>query len=189
MSARPLTLTGSRLLRLGAALSGLSLLASCAAPAHAPPKPATRSAAPGYIALERTAGSLAEAPVYTVTLFEDGHVLFEGRAGVKTKGTFSKRIPLERAVALFRQLDAISFWDRRPHYTEERVNRSGDEVIARVASPDSPWDIISARYRGQFKRIDGLFFAPHELIEFKTLLEETVGLAAWIGAPAALPRE
>lgn len=143
--------------------------------------PSAKPGAPSYIALERTAGRLAEAPVYLVTLYSDGGVLFEGRANVRSKGTFTKRIPPESAAALFTQLDAIDFWNRWPRYDEDRTKRGNDDVIVAVASPDVPWDILSARHRGRFKRIDGLFYAPRELTDFKRRFEEVVGLADWIG--------
>jgi hypothetical protein len=116
-----------------------------------------------------------------VTLFQDGQVVFEGHANVLHKGTQTKRIPAERARALFVRLDAINFWERNPRYTEERATTGTDDKILRVAPDDAPLDVMTARYQGRFKRIDGLFFAPTELVEFKRAIEDAVGLDEWLG--------
>lgn len=189
-----------RALLRGAMLALLVLLAACetalppsSSPSSSLPSSAASAASshratpqsPGFISLERTAGLLPEGPRYVVTLFQDGDVLFEGHANVLHKGTQTIRIPLERARALFQRLEAINFWERHPRYTEDRAISGGDDKILRVAPEGAPMDIVTVRYQGRFKRIDGLFFAPTELLEFKRAIEEAVGLDEWLGVVAA----
>lgn len=140
---------------------------------------------PGFVSLERTtnAAGAAAGPVYIVTLFTDGRVIFEGNAAVKSKGTFSKTIPMDAADAVFARIDAINLWDRERRYDVERAEAGGDSIIVRTASTEVPWDILRARNRGRSIRIDGLFFAPHEIMDLKNFVEKTVGLAEWIGEP------
>jgi hypothetical protein len=168
-------------------LALVALLAACEnapAPSSSSSRHAAASQAPGSISLERTAGLLPEGPRYVVTLFQDGLVVFEGYADVPHKGTQTKHIAPDRARALFTRLDAINFWERNPRYTEERATTGADDKILRVAPEGAPMDIMTARYQGRFKRIDGLFFAPTELLDFKRAIEETVGLDDWLGVIA-----
>jgi hypothetical protein len=139
---------------------------------------------PAWIALERTPGGGPESPVYTVTLYEDGRVLFEGRSGVHRKGTFTKEIPRAKAAAIFSEIEGVDLWNRDPRYDYERAQVGNDDRIIRQAPKDSSWDILTARSRGRFKRIDGLFFAPHELIDLVRHVQETVGLSEWIVGPS-----
>lgn len=138
-----------------------------------------------WISLERTrtASGAAAGPVYVVTLFNDGRVIFEGHASVKAKGTFSKTIPVRDAALVFADIDAINLWERPHRYDVERAERNGDSIILRTASTEVPWDILRARDRGRTIRIDGLFFAPHDILALKTLVEKTVGLTDWVGEP------
>ena len=56
-------------------------------------------------------------------------------------------------------------------------------ILLAAASTEVPWDILRAHNRGRSIRIDGLFFAPHEIMDLKNLVEKTVDLAEWIGEP------
>lgn len=181
-----------RVLLTSAICSLLLLLAGCASGTEGPSGPG-RSASermPSWISLERTPSGSGEAtsPVYVVTLFEDGRVLFEGHRLVKSKGTFTRTIPREEAERVFRRMHTIRLWDRQPRYDEERAMQGGDEVIVRTASTETSWDILRASDRGRTVRIDGLFFAPRELIDFKEMVEKVVGLAAWVGEPSEWQR-
>lgn len=136
---------------------------------------------PAWISLERTTGGQSVSPVYRVTLYEDGGVLFEGVTSVKSKGTFTKTIPREKAAAIFTRIEQVELWERQRRYDTETITRGAETTIGRQAPLEVPWDILRAQNRGRTIRIDGLFFAPYELIELKKLIEESVGLAEWIG--------
>jgi hypothetical protein len=140
---------------------------------------------PNSLSLERTpnAAGVPVGPVYVVTLFEDGTAIFEGHANVRSQGTFKKTIPREQAAQLFAQVELLNLWNRERRYDVERSESGGDSRIVRTASTEVPWDILRIRMQGRTLRIDGLFFAPHDLLEFKAKIERAVGLAEWIGAP------
>ena len=171
-------------------LSALLILifAGCATTAT-PPGASSRPPAPrepAWVSLERTPNGAGAAvgPVYIVTLFEDGKVIYEGHAAVKRKGTFSRTIPREHAAEIFSTIETINLWERPRRYDVERIERGGDSVIVRRASDEVPWDILRARSHGRMIRIDGLFFAPHDILALKQLIERRVDLAAWLGEPA-----
>jgi hypothetical protein len=157
---------------------GVALSGGCATA----PK-ANATAAPAYVSLERVTAGRVVGPAYVLTLYEDGRVLFEGHASVKSKGTFTKRIPPAEAARIFAELETANIWEREPRYDVERADQGGDSRILRVAPTEAPWDNLIARSRGRFKRIDGLFFAPRVLLDLKAHIEEAVGLAEWIGQP------
>ena len=162
---------GIGLLTIAVALTGCETESKSAQPA-----------APAWVALQRTAGADPNARAYVVTLFEDGKVLFEGQSRLR-RGTSTKVIPARQAAVVFRELDVIDFWNRPPRYDVDRLDRGADSKIMKIASPDVPWDIITAKHGNRFKRIDGLFFAPSELIELKKLIQTTVSLDEWVDLP------
>lgn len=132
---------------------------------------------PAWIALERSGGS---GLLYRVTLYNDGAVLFEGARNSPRPGSSSKHIPPAAATQVFRQLEAVRFWERAPRYDVERTQHGADSIITASAPLDAPWDAIIAQNTNRMKRVDGLFFAPRELLEFKSTIELTVGLADWL---------
>jgi hypothetical protein len=138
---------------------------------------------PAWVALERSGNN---GLIYRVTLFEGGAVLFEGAGNSRRPGSVSRHIPPESASAIFRQLELVDFWEREPRYDIERTNRGGDSLITRTAPEDAIWDAIVAQRASRTKRIDGLFFAPQELLDLKKSLEQTVGLAAWLSGGGGL---
>lgn len=170
------------LLRNGFLGALLLLLAGCES-APAPRATAKTGAAHAsdpalsWVALERSGGS---GLLYRVTLYIDGSVLFEGARNSVHPGSSWKHLSPASADRVFRQIELANFWDRYPRYDVERSQRGGDSIITATAPPDALWDGIVAQHRGRSKRIDGLFFAPRELLELKTFIEETVGLADWL---------
>jgi hypothetical protein len=167
----------------GLLVSFACLLLVLAACESRPMSTGTADNEPAWISLERTTGGSVVSPVYRVTLFEDGRVLFEGVASVKSKGSFTKTIPREAAAEVFHRIEQVQLWERQRRYDTESANSGGDSVIVKQASTEAAWDIIRAKARNRSVRIDGLFFAPQELVELKKLVERNVGLAEWVGAP------
>lgn len=134
--------------------------------------------APDWVSLERTSGGRTN---YLVTLFTDGHVLFEGLTSVKAQGTFSKTISHAQAAAIFAQIDQLQLELRPKRYDTETAQRGNDSVIVKTASTDQPWDTLRLKRHGQSVRIDGLFFAPQDIADLRKNIEESIGLAEWIG--------
>ena len=177
------------LMRFGWLLASALVLAGCeSAPAGAAVRAdgvsgGSSTHAPAWVALERSGNS---GLIYRVTLFEGGAVLFEGSASSRRPGSVSRHIPPEKAAAIFRQLEIVDFWEREPRYDIERTNRGADSLITRTAPEDALWDTIIAQRSSRTKRIDGLFFAPQELIDLKKTIEDTVGLATWLSGGGGL---
>lgn len=169
-------------LRLG--ILGALLFALCGCETTAPTPAATRPATPtgtrvrpAWVSLERSGGSSL---LYRVTLYADGAVLFEGAPNSARPGSMGKHIPPAAAAAIFRQLELVSFWEFEPRYDAQRTPQGNDFVITASAPLDAPWDAIIAQNVSRVKRIDGLFYAPRELLDLKAAIEQAVGLAAWL---------
>jgi hypothetical protein len=141
------------------------------------------AASPNWVSVQRTGGGLSISPIYVVTLFADGRVLFEGQSWGKSNGSFTRTIPREQAAKIFTQLEAVDFWNRAPRYDTESATQGDNSVIVKLAPSDTPWTILTARSNGRFKRIDGLFYAPHELIDLKKEIEKVTRIDEWIGEP------
>jgi hypothetical protein len=154
-------------------------LAGCGTASTPTPSAGSQNArVPDWVSLERTAGGRT---VYLVTLFTDGHVLFEGLTSVKYQGTFSKTIPQAKAAAIFAEIDRLQLERRPRRYDTETAQQGNDSVIVKTASTDQPWDTIRVKRHGQSVRIDGLFYAPSDITDLKKNIEESTGLAQWVG--------
>lgn len=159
------------------AFLALALLTSCeTAPAGGPRAARPADHAPAWISVERVHGGRA---VYLVTVFDNGRAVLEGYFGGRQR-TFSKAIPIAQASLIFGRIEAIDFWQREPRYDVEYIRRGADSTIGRIAPEDAPIDVLRAQRQSRLKRIDNLHFAPSELTELKALIEETVGLRAWL---------
>ena len=173
------------LFRLGAALLVL-LGAGCASsPGSAAATATARNRMPAWVSLERTFGGRS---IYVITLREDGHAMFEAQTPQNTRRTLTKVLPASVVAPVFSQVELLNFWDRPGGYDVERTQVGGDSRITATAAPDAPWDILRAQRGSRIKRIDGLFFAPRDMIEFKALIERTVDLPGWtaeLNAPPA----
>lgn len=137
---------------------------------------------PAWASLERTEEGRS---LYVVTLFEDGRAMFEGAVGGRRR-TLTKPVDAGQAARVFQMVEAIDLWNRQPRYDVEHARQGNDSVVVRTASPDEPWDILRVQRQGRTKRIDGLFFAPRDILELKSLIEETVGLKDWLAQARAV---
>src|SRR5687768_13133935 len=100
----------SQLLRLLIGAIVIALPGGC----ETTPKAGAPATTPGFVSLERVTGGKVVGPAYRVTLYEDGRVLFEGHASVKSKGTFTKRMPVAEAARIFAEMEGINLWEREP---------------------------------------------------------------------------
>ena len=166
-------------LRLAAVVFGATaaaLLGGCETTPGRPRMPST-------ISLEHVNGGRAVGPVYVVTLYDDGRVLFEGHASVKSKGTFTKHIPPEEARRIFGEAETANIWERESRYDIERGGENENQIV-RIAPTDAASDNLILSTPGRTKRIDALFYPPRVLQDLKTHIEQAVGLAEWVGPPS-----
>jgi hypothetical protein len=121
------------------------------------------------ITLERTACH-GTCPVYKLTIYGSGTVIYEGRYYVKTTGNVESTInegKIEQLVAEFEKIDYFSLNDSY----EERV------------ITDAPSAITSTTLGGETKSIThyhGDLNAPEELEELEDKIDEVVNSEQWI---------
>jgi len=122
------------------------------------------------ITLQRTA-CYGSCPIYTVTLFGDGRVQYEGETFVQAKGKRSSHITPAQVQALLEDFRRADFFSALPQY------------VAGVT--DMPSENITFHYNGKTRGVDlyapGMAGAPDSIANLPTLIDETAGTAKWIG--------
>jgi hypothetical protein len=98
-------------------------------------------------------------PVYTITIYGTGKVLFEGVKHVKKEGKFQKQLKPSEVNKLFNAFECANFSDFKNEYDEERIS-------------DLPTTYISFEHRGFKKRIKDYYNAPEELKKLEKLVED-----------------
>jgi hypothetical protein len=131
---------------------------------------------PDWIKYEITAVGLSVGPSYTLTLFPDGYVVFEGLHQNKTLSTRANKISADKAAAIFSEIDRTDFWHWKGPYYDQRIDN--DTVL--LMPTDTPIESITASRRHQIHRVENLFFAPPELKAFAQSFVATADPAAWV---------
>lgn len=122
------------------------------------------SAAPiSSIKLERTA-CFGTCPVYTVSIFRDGRVEFEGKEYVKEKGKHSRTISAREFEELAAKVEKIGFFALQPSY--------------RANVTDLPTTIVTVTRGSESKRVEDYFGAPQPLRDLEELIARTV--KSWV---------
>lgn len=120
--------------------------------------------------IERT-GCFGWCPIYTLTIFRDGIVAYEGEAYVKAKGKVTGHLAPEQIRALDELFQRNRYVDLRDAYTEYETT-------------DLPSVNTSYAARGKTKSIShylGDSHAPRALTEIEDGIERIVGVEQWIG--------
>jgi len=138
------------------------------------------------LSLERTT-CYGWCPAYTVTVFGDGRVEYEGKRFVKIKGKRTKRIDVDAILKLTREVERINYFDLRDSYASP-----ADGCPTRWT--DNPAAITSVRAGGRTKRIHHYLGCrenagsrsigetyPRGLADFEDRIDAIVGTAEWIG--------
>ena len=141
-------------------VAALGLLAACA---HAPPGPA--STAPVAVRLERQ-GCYGECPIYTVVIYQDGTVQYDGDEYVKVKG---RRTGTVDAAALARVRDfaaRLGFASLPDYNGYDCTDLPGAVLTIDGATVE--------HYYGDAK-------APEDLVMLESMVDDAAGIRAWVG--------
>lgn len=114
-------------------------------------------------------------PVYTVSLYDTGKVVFEGKLHVKYKGTQTAAIERAKVKALAAELERAGFFSFQDSYTHRRVT-------------DMPTVVTTVRMGRRVKRIQhylGDANAPKMLRVLERRIDAVAGSQQWIGAGKA----
>ncbi|MBZ0298736.1 MAG: DUF6438 domain-containing protein [Anaerolineae bacterium] len=128
------------------------------------------------LTLERTA-CFGTCPMYTVTIYADGTVAYEGERFVEVTGTQTTMIDPAVVEKLVRIFDDAGYFSWEDEYTQQNVT-------------DLPSVITSVTRDGETKRIvryAGDDSAPLALPFLENWLDRIAGTAQWTGAGPSLP--
>ncbi|MEY2498388.1 MAG: hypothetical protein QOD12_1944 [Verrucomicrobiota bacterium] len=124
-------------------------------------------AQPNKISLERTA-CFGTCPVYTLTVYSDGRVEYEGKDHVKEKGSRSLKIDGKLFQRLMKKVDEIAFFKLEDRY-EGRVT-------------DLPTRITTVTKGDVTKTVRNYYGGPKGLHDLEQLIDEVTNSAQWTGA-------
>src|ERR1700730_2925658 len=119
------------------------------------------------ISLERTA-CFGTCPVYTLTVYSDGKVEYEGKEHVKEKGARSSKIDEKLFLRLLEKADEIGFFKLNDRY-EGRVT-------------DLPTRITTVTKGDVSKTVRNYYGGPKGLHDFEQLIDHVTNSAQWTGA-------
>lgn len=119
------------------------------------------------ITLEKTE-CYGTCPVYTITIFGTGKVMYEGKKHVKKEGKYEKELKDNEVSKLFNAFECANFFDFKSEYTDELLM-------------DLPTTYITFEHRGFKKKIKDYVGAPEELKKLEKMVEEiSEGDEGWV---------
>ena len=121
------------------------------------------------ITLERTV-CFGACPDYTLTIYGDGTVTYEGRHFVRIEGTRTITISEEKIKQLLSEFQRVDYFSLDDNYEE-------------FMATDMPSAITSLKINGKMKTVrhyHGDFSAPEQLTELEDRIDEIVNSDQWI---------
>jgi len=121
------------------------------------------------ITLERTACN-GTCPVYKLTIYGSGLIVYEGESYVKTKGRKTRKIKEDRLRKLISWFEDIDFFSLKESYEENSV-------------PDMASAITSITFKGKTKRVKhnyGDLTAPQQLTRLEHRIDRISNSLQWI---------
>lgn len=129
------------------------------------------------ITLERTS-CFGSCPVYKLTIFNDGKVLFDGKEFVKRPGMDTSQITKSQLEELIRQFEKIDYFKLDENYTDDPKN-------CPQQSTDNPSAITSLNWQGKRKIIRHYYGCSgskvaEQLTDLEDKIDEVVNTNQWI---------
>jgi len=104
-------------------------------------------------------------PVYSMTIYTNGKILFVGKENVKNIGKYEKQLSTSELDTLIQAFDKSEFFKFKDKYTSRAT--------------DLPTIYVSFSYKGQYKKIKDYFGAPEKLKQLEKLLDNIVVADNW----------
>jgi hypothetical protein len=117
-------------------------------------------------------------PAYSVSLDENGTVLYNGVAGVKVRGEKVNSISIAAVRALVAEFLRIGFYSLQDRYTEKKLPNGEIHSIDHANATTISLDID-----GKKKSIYIFYGAPDELIALQRKLYDVTQIAQYVGRP------
>ncbi|HEY2961565.1 MAG TPA: DUF6438 domain-containing protein [Pyrinomonadaceae bacterium] len=135
------------------------------------------AAAVPVIILERTA-CYGFCPVYKLTIYDDGKVLYEGKDFVKHKGKAQGQIKQSELEALVREFERIDYLNLAENYTDDPKNCPEQWT-------DNPSAITSLNWKGKNKTVRHYYGCRgsnvlEQLTALESKIDEVVNTDQWI---------
>jgi hypothetical protein len=115
--------------------------------------------------IQRTA-CFGRCPIYTMTVFEGGKVVFEGKKWVDKEGTYEARVDDDKIEKLYSKANSVGFFDFESVYDNQYVT-------------DLPSTITTLKREGKFKTVIGRYESPELLHEFENFFDSEFSRLAW----------
>ena len=126
------------------------------------------------IKLERTE-CYGTCPIYSITIFSDGRVRYEGKNFVKVKGVRIDKISEDGFHKLAVKAEQIRFFGFDTDYSGIKI---GDGF---TTSTDLPTAIVTVTRGSETKKVKDYMGAPKRLYEFEKQIERTAKPWRWVG--------
>jgi Domain of unknown function (DUF6438) len=118
------------------------------------------------ITLERTV-CFGSCPDYTLTIYGNGSLIYEGRNFVAVTGQQTSNISKDHVQELARAFYAIGYFSLEDEYS--------------AAITDLPTTTTSIAIDGRYKKIVNYYGAPEQLIELENMIDDIAGSERWVG--------
>ena len=115
-------------------------------------------------------------PAYSVSLDENGTVIYNGVVGVKERGERVHSIPLTTVRELVAEFQRINFFSLEDRYTEVKLPNGGTRTV-----DHSNATTISLDLDGKKKSVYIFYGAPEELTKLQKKLYEVTQIAQYTG--------
>lgn len=129
------------------------------------------------ITLQRTA-CFGSCPIYKLTIFDDGEVLFDGKDFVKYPGTHTSQITKTQLEDLIRQFEKIDYFNLDENYTDDPKNCPEQWT-------DNPSAISSLNWKGKKNAVRHYYGCrgskvAEQLTDLEAKIDEVVNTNQWI---------
>jgi hypothetical protein len=121
------------------------------------------------ITLERTA-CFGFCPVYTLTIYGNGTVIYEGEEFVTTKGRVETTINQEKITQLISEFEAVDYFSLNDGYVEHTITCA--QTVITSITIDGKTKTIE-HYHGDLN-------APEQLTELENKIDQIVNSKQWV---------
>ncbi len=126
------------------------------------------------ITLERTM-CLGECPVYSLTIYGNGLVMYKGEKYVGVVGQKTTTLSQRQVEQLVEAFYRTNYFSLKDSYEYKEM---ADGVTLTVT--DLPWTYTSIEVDGTYKRVENYFGGPDKLAELENLIDEVVNSQQWL---------
>ncbi len=125
------------------------------------------------LTLERTACE-GNCPIYKLTIYGDGKIVYEGKRLVNVTGTQTTKISPDKVKDLVNEFYRIDYFSLKEKYTIRCYRGICQDVT------DLPTTITSITIDGKSKKVENYYGAPKQLDELENKIDEITNSNQWV---------